>query len=89
MCAVISVPSANVGSSELSVTAEWATLAAEQPAAAQPSSKLTEQHFVLKQTTWSEHCERWITYSAWFVTLPKIHCMKALYHRGMHHSELS
>lgn len=56
MCAVMTVPSASVGSSELSVTAEWATLTAKQTAAAQPSSKLTEQNFM--QITCSENCER-------------------------------
>lgn len=51
MCAAITVPSASVGSSELSVTAEWATLAAKQAAAV---SKLAEQTFM--QTTCSENC---------------------------------
>lgn len=48
-CAVISAPSASVGSSELCVTAEWATLAAEHPTAAHHSSELSDQ-FKKKQT---------------------------------------
>lgn len=79
MCAVITVASVSVGSSELSVTAEWATLAAEQPAAARPGSKLTgkqNNNLMLKQTTWSDNRERWIASSPRFVTLPKITAWK-------------
>lgn len=39
VCAAITVPSASVGSSELSVTAEWATLTARRGGAARSSSE--------------------------------------------------
>lgn len=87
-CAAISAPSASVGSSELCVTVEWATLAAERPSATFAISKLTEQNFTLKrgrlEARWIASCS-----GPWFVTLPSVYCMKALYHRGLHHSELS
>lgn len=75
MCAVISAPSASVGSSELCVTAEWATLAAEHPAAACPSSELSDQlkkqnKLHAKSKPLEVNTERWITPSPRFATLP-------------------